>query len=220
MKRTSLGTHIGLVILAALLALPLPPSASSVTARQRGRTVTRTFSNTTRIELPEAEFFPISADLYPSPITVGGLRNGKIRDVNVTLNSLTHDFPDDVEVLLVGPRGQTAIVMAHVGDRDDVTDVTLRLDDEAQAPIPGTASGIALQSGVFRPTYDIERGPAIFNTPAPNRSANEALSVFDGTNPKGEWRLSVQDRGDTDPGHFAGGWELEITTRVKAKKKR
>ncbi|MCD6031455.1 MAG: alkaline phosphatase [Thermomicrobiales bacterium] len=181
MKRTCLGTHIGLVILAALLALPLPPSASPVTARQRARTVTRTFNNTTRIELPEAEFFPISADLYPSPITVGGLRNGKIRDVNVTLNSLTHDFPDDVEVLLVGPRGQTAIVMAHVGDRDDVTDVSLRLDDEAQAPIPGTASGIALQSGVFRPTYDIERGPAIFNTPAPNRSANEALSVFDGT---------------------------------------
>ncbi|MDF3040805.1 MAG: alkaline phosphatase [Thermomicrobiales bacterium] len=113
----------------------------------------------------------------------------------MTLNSLTHDFPDDVEVLLVGPRGQTAIVMAHVGDRDDVTDVTLRLDDEAQAPIPGTASGIALQSGVFRPTYDIERvfrptydierGPAIFNTPAPNRSANEALSVFDGSNPNG-----------------------------------
>ncbi len=220
MKRIGIGTRIGLVVLAALLALPLTPSVSPVTAKQRARTVTRTFNNTTRIDLPEAEDLPISADLYPSPITVGGFRNGKIRDINVTLNNLTHAFPDDVEVLLVGPRGQTAIVMAHVGGRDDVTDVTLRLDDEATAPIPPTTNNSTLQSGIFRPTFDIERGPAVFNAPAPDASANAAFSVFDDTNPNGTWRLFVQDRGNTDPGYFAGGWELEITAKDKARKKK
>ena len=82
--------------------------------------------------------------------------------------------------------------------------MTLRLDDEAAAPLP-----------VCRPRFKAARigrrnilGSAIaFNAPAPPvTSANAALSVFDGTNPNGTWRLFVQDelRANRDRRHR--GW--------------
>jgi subtilisin-like proprotein convertase family protein len=42
---------------------------------------------------------------YPSTIVVPNL--GAVTDVNVSIADLTHTFPDDVEILLVGPGGQT-----------------------------------------------------------------------------------------------------------------
>lgn len=217
MKRTNMGTRIGLVVLAALLALPLAPITSPVEAKQRARTVTRTFSNVRNITVPTLNVSPVSASsVYPSTIQVDELP-GTIRDVNVHLRRLSHPLPDDVQVLLVGPRGQTAILMANVGAVVEVSNVTLRLDDEAAAPLPVDAK---LQSGAFRPTN--ADGVIAFNAPAPPvTSANEALSIFDGSNPNGTWRLFVQDEyGPEGPGGFSDGWALEITTQAKAKKKR
>jgi subtilisin-like proprotein convertase family protein len=150
--------------------------------------------------------------LYPSEITVDGLKKGKIRDVNVRLNDFQHPFPSDVQVLLVGPQGQTAILTSGSGGGFAVSDVTLTLDDEAAAPLPAQQQ---LQSGAFRPANPGNEGIE-FNAPAPVTSANAALSVFDGGNPNGTWRLFVQDMiGDVDGGVFAGGWALEIEARVK-----
>ncbi|MGH2618165.1 MAG: hypothetical protein ACRDJC_23300 [Thermomicrobiales bacterium] len=218
MKHYPMGMRLVLIVLAALLALALPiaPSASPVGAKNRARIVTRTFRNAAPIEVPIAETSPVSASFYPSPIVVNGLK-GTVRDVNVRLNDFSHDDPDEVRVLLVGPGGQTAIVLAEIGAEEEINDVTLRLDDEAAAPL----SDATLRSGIFRPTNDL--GSAIaFNVPAPPvTSANAALAVFDGTNPNGTWRLFVQDRnGPNDSGAFAGGWVLEITAKVKSKKKK
>ena len=148
---------------------------------------------------------------------VDGLKQGRIRDVNVRLNELEHPFPGYVQVLLVGPRGQTAILMAGGSNGFDVNGVTLTHDDEAATLLPVDQQ---LRSGSFRPANpgneEIE-----FNEPAPITSANAALAVFDGGNPNGTWRLFVQDSfGAAETGVLAGGWELEITTKVKAKKKR
>jgi subtilisin-like proprotein convertase family protein len=212
-------TRIVLVVLAALLALSGTQTASPVAARQRQQPVTRTYSNPTRIDLAESESSPVSGSLYPSPIVVSRLK-GTIRDVNLTLNNLQHDFPENVEVLLVGPRGQTAIMLAHVGTVYDVADMTLRLDDEAKEPLPEDAM---LPSGTFRPT-NVRFNPGellVFNAPAPAASANTSLSVFDGTNPNGTWNLFVEDLdGPSDFGKFTGGWELEITAKGKVKKER
>lgn len=205
-----------LVVLAALLALPIAQTAAPAAAKQRSRPVTRTFRNTTAIDLPISMVSPVTASLYPSTITVGGLR-GPIRDVNLLLDDFSHAFPDDVQVLLVGPRGQTAIVMANVGGGfTDVSDVTLRLDDEAETPLPAQGE---LQSGTFQPTNAV--GAVIpFAVPAPSADASAALSVFDGSNPNGTWQLFVQDDlGPNDTGAFAGGWEIEIEANVKKKNK-
>jgi len=208
---------IVLAILAALLALPLAPTAPPATAKGRVRTVTRTFTNAATIDLPNAQTGPVSGSVYPSEIAVGGLKRARIRDVNVRLNGYAHANGADVDVLLVGPDGQTAIVMSRVGEETAGNGpVTLRFDDEAAAVLPDNE----VNGGTFRPTN--HDGVAIdFNDPAPATSANAALSVFDGGNPNGAWRLFVQDAFPTaDPGAVAGGWELELTAKVKAKKKR
>jgi hypothetical protein len=114
MRRFTMSTRIALIVLAALLALPLAPTAFPVGAKNRSRTVIRTFRNPAPMNLPASTVFPVSASLYPAPIAVSGLK-GKIHDVNLRLIDFGHSYPDDVEVLLVGPRGQTAVVMATVG---------------------------------------------------------------------------------------------------------
>jgi hypothetical protein len=214
-KRSCLPTRTALVVLATLLALPLAPTALPVEAKKQSRTATRTFDNAAPIRLPFGLSEPHPATLYPSPIKVKGLK-GKVLDVNLRLNDLTHAFPSDIEMLLVGPNGQTAIVMAGVGGNSGVEDATLRLDDEATEPLPVAAP---LQSGTFRPT-NASGGAIAFLDPAPQASANTALSVFDGTNANGRWLLFVQDQFQADTGVFDDGWELEITTKAKARKKR
>ena len=57
-------------------------------------------------------------------------------DVNLVLDSVHHSYPDGVDLLLVGPQGQNAIVTSDAGGSLDVADADLTLDDEAAAPIP------------------------------------------------------------------------------------
>jgi subtilisin-like proprotein convertase family protein len=216
MAQYSMSHHLGYVVLAVLLTLPIAQMAAPVEAKKRPRAVTQTYRDAAPITIPVAASYPAPALLYPSPIVVKGA-NGAIRDVDVRLNAISHDDPDEIQVLLVGPGGQTAIVMAGLGGEEPVAGVTLRLDDEAAAPLPDAIS----QSGVYRPTNDT--GSAIaFNAPAPSvTSTNAALSVFDGTPPNGTWNLFVQDaHRPSEAGVFAGGWALEITTKAKARKKR
>lgn len=217
MRSSNVRTRIVLVVLAALLALPVAQTASPVTAKPRARIVTNTYGNLAAINLPTSDLqYPMSADRYPATIRVDGPKRAKIRDVNLTLNGLEHTYPDDVYAVLVAPGGQTAIVMASVGGSTDIDDVTLTLDDEAAAPLPDETT---LQSGAFRPTNVL--GSIDFNDPGPTANANAALSVFDSGDPNGAWRFFVMDGTPiSDPGAFTGGWTLEITAKVKARKRR
>jgi hypothetical protein len=220
MWKSIVRARIALVILALLLALPVAQWTAPAVAKPRVKTVTRTFANTGSIAIPNGSSSPVSSsNRYPSPIGVSGLK-GRIRDVNVRLLGFTHTYPSDVEVLLVGPGGQTAVLMAWVGGGEDIAGVNLRLDDEAQAPLP-ELEDIELQSGAYWPVNG-SSGIIEFNTPAPPVTrANAGLAIFDGTDPNGTWRLFVQDRyALAEIGAFNGGWELEIQTQVKARKKR
>ena len=218
MKNYAVCTRLALVVLAALLALPIVLPASPVAAKQRARTVTTTFRNPAPIILIN-EYdtnLPVSGSVDPSAIKVSGL-NGPIRDVNLRLNNYIHTYPDDVQILLVGPDGQTAHVMGNVGGSGEALNVTLRLDDEAASPLPNEDEP---GSGTFKPTA-APGSTDVFNPPAPLPSGNSELSVFDGSNPNGTWRLFVQDEDSSfDLGAIAGGWALEITAKGKAKKKR
>jgi subtilisin-like proprotein convertase family protein len=216
-RPVSAPTRIALVALTALLALPAISADQPVAAKARLRTVTRTFpafSGADLLNTPNTS--PVSASVgYPTQIVVDGLKGG-IRDVNVRITGLAHATPDDVEMLLVGPEGQTAIIMADVGGTTAAADLSLRLDDEAATPLPDNTP---LQSGTFRPT-NAENTAIAFNPPAPIATANAALSTFDGTDPNGTWRLFVQDdNAPTGVGYFTG-WELEIKAKAKVKKGR
>jgi subtilisin-like proprotein convertase family protein len=151
--------------------------------------------------------------LYPAPISVSGLV-GSVTDVDLTLHGLQHTYPDDLDMLVIGPGGQRALVMADMGGDTDVAGVTLALDDEAAAPLPDQD---VLQSGTFRPADSDANelwadNDEFVGAPGSTSADGSALSVFDGTDPNGTWQLYVSDDAASDTGALTGGWSLHITT--------
>src|SRR5436190_12094960 len=149
-----------------------------------------------------------AATPYPSTITVAGL-SGVINKVTVTLTNINHTFPDDIDILLVGPTGQKTILMSDAGNTLDLVNVTLTFDDVAASFLPDNAQ---IVTGTFKPT-DFEPGDP-FPAPAPAGPYPAALSGFNGTNPNGTWSLYVVDDAATDFGNINGGWSLTIDSSV------
>ena len=184
---------------------PVTPSPAPTVTPTPGATPpptpcgTTTFSNTAGINIPDSG----TAAPYPSNIAVA--LGGAITKVTVRLNNLSHSFPGDIDVLLVGPAGQTAIIMSDVGGGDNVSGITLTLDDAAASSLPTTA----LTTGTFKPTN--AGASDNFPGPAPAPGGGSALSIFNGTNPNGTWSLYVVDDASGDLGNI-GGWELIIST--------
>ncbi|MCZ8223612.1 MAG: proprotein convertase P-domain-containing protein, partial [Microcystis sp. LE19-84.1B] len=71
-----------------------------------------------------------AANPYPSSLTLSGV-NGTITGVTVTLYNINHTYPDDIDILLVGPQGQTVILMSDVGGSTDLSGINLTFDDNA-----------------------------------------------------------------------------------------
>src|SRR5262245_29424776 len=69
---------------------------------------------------------PGSATPYPWPISVSGI-GPTVCEVSVTFDSLTHTFPDDIDMLLSGPGGQNAKIMSDVGGSIPVGNLALIL---------------------------------------------------------------------------------------------
>jgi subtilisin-like proprotein convertase family protein len=193
------------VVLALIVSLPLVAGMQPAEAGKR--TITKTFRNTTAVAIPgTGEDGP--GDPYPTEIVVSGFKDRKIIDVNVTLRSLSHQFPHDIDILLVAPDGTNALIMSDSGGSGDaLTGVTLKLDDEAKKSID---DGIIV-SGTYQP-FDRVPGDTL-PAPAPAPSGASALSVFDGIDPNGTWQLYIADDGPPDTGTLSGGWELQIKAR-------
>src|SRR5262249_24301694 len=143
---------------------------------------------------------------YPSVITVSN-QVGQITKVTATLVDLTHSFPAGLDVLLVGPHGQTVLLMSDVGEGVDVVRVTLKFDDAASSSLPEAGPII---SGVYKP-MNIGGGD-IFKVPALVGPYGDRLSVFNGMDPNGDWKLFIMDDQGSDSGVIAGGWRLVVST--------
>ena len=165
--------------------------------------VTQNFNNTGSITIQDNT----SALPYPSTISVSGL-TGAVTKVTATLSNINHTFPDDVDVLLVGPAGQKVLLMSDVGGNNSLTNVTITLDDSAASSLPDTTR---INPGTFKPS-NIDVNTDVFPAPAPASPYVTNLSVFNGQNPNGTWSLYVRDDGPNDAGNIAGGWFLSITT--------
>ena len=153
---------------------------------------------------------------YPSTINVTGA-SGRITKVVVTLNGFTHNFPDDVGVLLVGPGGQKVRLMSDVGGVVAVvTPVNIPIDDRGAAFLPDNA---ALTNAISKPTQGLSSTggdgnlhAANFPLPAPAGPYSVLMSDFIGTSANGTWSLYVDDDTAGNAGTFANGWTLTITT--------
>jgi subtilisin-like proprotein convertase family protein len=149
------------------------------------------------------------ASPYPAPRTVSG-QTGIISDLNVTIDGIWHERPDDLDLLLVGPEGQKVILMSDACGTFEVAAYGWGWDDEAAAPMPDS-DAIACGGSRFHRPADHEPGDS-WPAPAPAGPYATSLSAFDGTDPNGEWLLFVQDDADGGTGFFTNRFQLGITT--------
>ena len=178
---------------------------------------TKTLSNGNQIRIPADRISGGTggkADPYPSTISVKGFKS--VTDVNVTIRSATHTDPEDLDVLLVGPTGRTAILWSDAGGPNAITNTTLTLGDEAQVFLPDSGQ-IGTQTNPSGRYITSNYQVGVDNWPGVTQSDNNKLSTFDGTNPTGKWKLYVYDdiqQPDTGDRNGAGvlnsGWALEI----------
>ena len=159
--------------------------------------------------------FVYATTAYPSELQVAGV--GTVQDLDVTLHGFTSTFPADLDLLLVGPTGAP-------GDRCCPTPAAARRPRQHRAdaattrqpvPLPDAfADPLTRMGATDRPTWMTV--PATTSTrrrrPAPTGAT--ALSVFDGTDPNGTWRLfAVDDVSATSrASRAAGRWPSSMTT--------
>ena len=188
------------------------------------------FRNPTPIAINSGE----PATPYPSTITVAGATNNVFRP-RVTLYDFYHSFPDNVDVLLVGPNGAKYVLMADVGGPVPIPQsgaVTLTFADFAPTTLPDAGP---LVTGQFKPTT-CETPVTNFSAPAPagpyiepgctvaRPNAQTLFGAFGGSNGNGVWSLYVRDDAGVPRalapevvlGEIQGGWGLELLPSTAA----
>lgn len=112
--------------------------------------------------------------------------NGLISDVNVVDIQGEYDAVPDLEMTLESPAGTKAILFGDICGNTSI--YHLGLDDENPIPI-GTDCP---------PTNGIAYHP------------QEELSIFDGENTQGAWKLNIRTLTNLGTGGFLGNWGLEF----------
>ena len=170
---------------------------------------------TSAVLLPKNESFRPS-EPYPSD-QLSDSTDVVITDLNVLLDGLTHEAPDQLDLFLEGPMGQRVWLMSDACN-GRLTNVDFLVDDEA----PGPFLDIYPCDGpTYRPA-DYDGGMPfddLFDAPAPPLPAGglaTSLSAFDLTEPGGLWKLWATDDSEGSGGFLVGGWRLEMQTRPAA----
>ncbi|WP_456379671.1 M6 family metalloprotease domain-containing protein [Thiolapillus sp.] len=141
---------------------------------------------------------------YPSTISVSGM-NGDVSRVTVTLHDLQHTYLSDIDALLLGPQGQSVLLLADVGGGDSVSGIDLTFDDAASSMVAQPVS-----TGAYLPTNN---GSTAFARPAPPAPYGSRMAALNGSNPNGEWKLFLYDDTGLDAGSLRGGWSIHIEAR-------
>ena len=183
-----------------------------------------TFANPVPVAIPAGAPTTSSgpAGPYPSDIGVAGVTGPVVR-VNAILHGFHHEYTQDVRVLLVGPGGQSTVLLANVGTQrvDSPAPLELSFDDAGLAIPCYVNDDVPLGGGVYAPTFyptgdatghcnsSLDTTP--FEAPAPPGPYAAGLAVFNGVNPNGVWHLYVDDDSNPDTGAIDGGWSLRLT---------
>jgi uncharacterized repeat protein (TIGR01451 family) len=169
--------------------------------------VTNGFTNSTLVSVPGSlnAGQAAAADPYPSTLEVAGVP-GPVAGVTVTLHGLTHSYPDDLDVLLVGPGGQSVLLLSDAGGGTDVAGLTLTFSANAATALGDSTT---LTSGTWLPSNFGSTADS-FSLPAPGSPYGTNLTVFKGLEANGTWSLYLVDDGNGDDGSLAQGWSLSI----------
>jgi len=139
--------------------------------------------------------FSVQADDFPAGYMVG---NVKLQITFAKVGGGTcpgpgggDDWAEEIRFRLTSPSGVT-VTLVRYGDYNwsnpDVGQVTVTFDDDALRSV----AGLKIKSGTFKPS-------------------NGAMADFTGSNPEGQWTLSLSDRDQCDPLCFDSAI-LTITT--------
>jgi uncharacterized repeat protein (TIGR01451 family) len=188
--------------------------------------VVATFWNTNEIDVPNKVAVPQPdsgpANPYPSTITVSNV-NGLVSTVTVTISNMTHSYPHDVGMMLIGPSGLASALMVNAAAYSSMSGVTFTFDPTASVPLPSDGyivSGTYLPED-YNPSFIFTNSftNGLFASVFPNSATNPPLPVvgtnltgFDGLSPNGTWSLYVYDATNGDAGGISNGWGLTITT--------
>jgi subtilisin-like proprotein convertase family protein len=185
---------------------------------------TSVFSNNGFIDISAVNAGPDPEPVnpYSSDIDVLGL-TGSVTAISVTINGLTHSSPDDLDMLLVGPSGQTFHFWSDVGGTDAVNNITVTIADSGATTLPDSA---ALVDGTtYRPfnaalddSFPVPAPGGPYGEPADAGTATFA-SIFNGLTAdqvNGTWSLFITDDTDGNGGSIAQGWSLSISTEIPA----
>jgi subtilisin-like proprotein convertase family protein len=150
------------------------------------------------------------ASPYPATRTVSTSPDRVISDLNVSIDGIWHQRPEDLDLLLVGPQGEKVILMSDACGPLEVNAYGWDWDDEAAAPMPEGNGADVCGTRLHRPANygDGDLWPA----PAPAGPYSTSLSAFDGSDPNGEWRLFVNDDAVGNTGFFTNRFQLQIAT--------
>jgi hypothetical protein len=182
------------------------------------------YCNTGSIALNNPPETVADAGPYPSHIFVSGL-SGAISHLTVSLKGATYSYSQDIDALLVGPTGQTFILVAAAGPNSNgaISNVTLTLDDSAATTIASTSPwGAANATVTSKPvnyggvneTWGSPAPAGPYGNPGPTGGGTSTLGdAFNGSNPNGTWSLYLITTAAGDgTGSVGGGWCANITT--------
>ena len=146
------------------------------------------------------------AEMFPSILTITNAP-GTIVNVSCTLSNLSHMYPDDLDILLVSPGGDTVLLMSDACGDVELDHVTLSFTDDADASLPDR--GLPNPRVVRPSNYEVSD---MFPPPAPEGPYAGVMSAFNGKEANGDWHLYILDDSEGDAGMLFGGWSLALTT--------
>jgi hypothetical protein len=154
------------------------------------------------------------ATSYPSSIEVGGL-SGNLTKVTATMVGFLSGRPDDIDMLLVSPEGDSVMLMSDAcGEPSFVTSQTWTFDDGAPSTLSDGGPCSVTGPASFKPADFVGNPPepdqfgvgGIVFPPFPT-----TLATFAGTDPNGSWDLYVKDDEEGVVGFEIASWVLTLT---------
>lgn len=147
---------------------------------------------------------------------------GRIVDVSVTLNGLTHTLPDDLDFLLLGPGGRNLLFWSDAGSATDITNGDFTIRDSGTSLLPEPA----IISGTYKPTDYTSSGGSVesaanwglspsitINHPGAVGTATFASAFGGAWVDNTSWSLYVTDDAGGDVGSLAS-WRVQITYNI------
>ncbi len=165
------------------------PTAATPSAIRSFKTLTLDCQQYTAQDAP-ITISPSGKPTVFSTVTVPAGR-GPIVDINIVPINITHSYLSDLTVSLTSPAGDASILITDICGSANDLNLTFDQDGQLYANIP---------------------------CPATNGGSYQALTSFDqfiGTDPSGDWTLSISDAFSGDGGALTG-WTLEICTEPEA----